>query len=140
MKEFKARLVETKAELAKLPQETTRDPVVQLMHIIGNFSDEVFRHTEGFLYDIGTFKPATTVNHFEDIRKIHDAFGRRIRQTAPNFCPVNSNQPQLEVSTVADVAYESSYESVTTIVPPQVAPSPVNSSQSTGEMFFEFST
>ncbi|KIJ53717.1 hypothetical protein M422DRAFT_775734 [Sphaerobolus stellatus SS14] len=95
MNELQNALATTKVQLAELPPLLSDDPALELMHIIGEFGDEIFRHAEGLIYDIsGSQGPSARRNDFEDIRRIHERFRNKIRMTAPNFKPFNRAEEQ----------------------------------------------
>ncbi|KAF8515813.1 P-loop containing nucleoside triphosphate hydrolase protein [Hysterangium stoloniferum] len=75
LEELKAILEATREELSILPKPTSNDPVMELMHLISDFSHAVFNHAEGFLYyTTGLVSDTTTDNQFESIRRAHEGF------------------------------------------------------------------
>ena len=89
MKELQRILQQTKDELHKLPA-AVRDPVMEVMRIVGDFSDDMFRHAEGLTYTISGSPEAQGDNQFESIRDAHKDFRRKMRSTAPDFRPYNA--------------------------------------------------
>lgn len=92
MQEVLSMLQQTKAELRSLPSPPSNDPILELMHRVNEFSDDILKQTEGF--NQGIFRnpeepTRTRSNPFEGIRLAHETFQSRIRATAPRFQPVN---------------------------------------------------
>ncbi|KAF8514308.1 P-loop containing nucleoside triphosphate hydrolase protein [Gautieria morchelliformis] len=89
--ELQMALRRTKDELEKLQAPTFKDPIMEMMHLIGDLSDSVFRHAEGVSYVISrSSKAQAGFNQFERIRDVHEDFRKRIRSTAPDFRPFDS--------------------------------------------------
>jgi hypothetical protein len=82
MEELQTMMQQTKERLQKLPVPVSKDPVMELMHLIGDFSGDLLRHAEG---------ATAEGNQFELIGKAHETFRRRIRATAPDFRPFENN-------------------------------------------------
>ncbi|KAF8586086.1 hypothetical protein K439DRAFT_1652711 [Ramaria rubella] len=92
MQELQKVLQRTKDELKRLPVPVSGDPLMELLHLVGDFSDDLFRHSEGITYNIG--EPVRTGdNHFERIRDAHECFRQSIKATAPAFHPFDRPPP-----------------------------------------------
>jgi hypothetical protein len=122
MQELQTMLQQTREDLQKLPLPVSKDPVLELMHLIGDFSDDLHRHAEGFSRNVAgnSAEAMDQGNQFEAITKAHEEFWRTIRATVPDFRPfdkpksVESAPPTLpgpheyyqeSISEVAETAY-----------------------------------
>ncbi|KAF8514309.1 P-loop containing nucleoside triphosphate hydrolase protein [Gautieria morchelliformis] len=91
MEELQAMLQQTKDELQMLPDPPSNDPILELMHLVNEISDDLHKLAEGFT--LGHSRE----NQFEGIREAHGAFQSKIRATAPNFRTYHPN-PAVEVA------------------------------------------
>ncbi|KIJ53715.1 hypothetical protein M422DRAFT_42801 [Sphaerobolus stellatus SS14] len=130
MEELQNALATTKVQLAGLPPPLSDDPAFELMQIIGEFGDEIFRHAEGLIYVIsGSHERPARRNDFEDIRRIHEKFRSKIRATAPHFRPFSRTEEweaPVEAPAEEPDAYSTGTISVQAFAPssPIIAPLP----------------
>ena len=93
MRELQEMLQQTKEALQKLPLPVSKDPVLELMHLIGDFSTDLHRCAEGFSRISGDVNGITVLgNQFQPIGKAQEAFWGKIRTTAPYFRPIDNNE------------------------------------------------
>jgi len=123
MVELESMLSFTQAELRSLPPPPSNDPVLEVNQLVSEFIDELFRHAEGSPNALSTPGRHGTIgkrNHFEDIRKVHEDFARKIRRTAPNFQPLGRNDsPALPIPTEEYYIYERISHDLTASPEPQ---------------------
>ena len=117
MEELQKVLQRTKDDLDKLPLPSFKDPVMEVMHIIGDFSNDMFRHAEGVTYTITGSSAVKGDNQFELIREAHETFRKNIRSTAPDFRPFDGPR---------DVAQSSPPQTPRAPLSPAFAPSVVS--------------
>ena len=86
MQELQEMLQQTKEVLQKLLLPVSKDPILELMHLIGDFNTDLHRCAEGFSRISGDANGMTVLgNQFQPIGKAQDAFWGKIRTTVPYF-------------------------------------------------------
>jgi len=94
----------TKDHLQTLPKPPSADPVLELMNLVNNFTNDLFTQAEGFIpsmsNELNDTKKAQG-NQFGAIRSAREAFKEKIRATAPRFRPfaLKDEVPMVERAT-----------------------------------------
>jgi hypothetical protein len=90
LQELHKLLQQIKEQLQDLPNAPSNDPVLELMHLINDFSDALYRQSDGLsqetFHDVGGECVARS-HQFGAMRAAQEQFRMAIRATAPQFRP-----------------------------------------------------
>ncbi|KAF8515814.1 P-loop containing nucleoside triphosphate hydrolase protein [Hysterangium stoloniferum] len=94
MQELQTLLQQTKEQLQQMPSRPSNDPVLELIHLINEFSDALYRQADGLSQEASHEMGGGSVtrsNQFEAMMEAQEKFRTAIRATAPQFRPFSQS-------------------------------------------------